>query len=283
LKAVANKKGRVMQLRSLLCGVVLFGMAGEACAADLGESFLRGSTVINQPGGTRWDGFYFGGQVGGNWAGTNFANSTKSLVSFLLRNTTIENENHVSDWTTLGTYDTSGSSYGAFVGYQTQWDSAVIGVEANYNRTSLAMASSDAMRRLFATSDGYNNDVTVIGTSSIRITDYGTFRVRGGWAADNFMPYGFVGIALGRADVTRSARVIASGSATGLPPYSFDQTNAVIKTGDFAYGYAAGLGLDIAVLQNVFVRGEYEYVQFGEFNDLKTHIHTARVAAGLKF
>ena len=27
-----------MQLRSLLCGVVLFGMAGQACAADLGDS-----------------------------------------------------------------------------------------------------------------------------------------------------------------------------------------------------------------------------------------------------
>jgi opacity protein-like surface antigen len=117
----------------------------------------------------------------------------------------------------------------------------------------------------------------------MRITDYGTFRVRGGWAADCFMPYGFVGLALGRADVTRSARVIASGTAAGLPPYAFDQTNAVTKTGDFAYGYAAGLGLDIAVFQNMFVRGEYEYVQFGEFNDLKTHIHTARVAAGLKF
>jgi opacity protein-like surface antigen len=37
------------------------------------------------------------------------------------------------------------------------------------------------------------------------------------------------------------------------------------------------------VMQNMFVRGEYEYVQFGEFNDLKTHIHTARVAAALKF
>jgi len=273
-----------MRLRSLLCGVALIGMAGEAGAADLGDVLRGSTTIVSQPGGTRWDGFYFGAQAGANWSGTDFANSTKSLVSFILRNTTIEDEFHVSDWTTLGKYDTSGSSYGAFVGYQTQWDSAVIGVEANYNRTNLGMAARDSMGRIFATSDGYNNDVTVIASSNIHITDYGTLRVRGGWAADCFMPYGFAGIAIGRADVTRSARVIASGtSTTGGPPYATDETNSETKTGAFAYGYTAGLGVDVAVLQNVFVRGEYEYVQFGEFNNLKTHIHTARVAAGLKF
>jgi opacity protein-like surface antigen len=36
-------------------------------------------------------------------------------------------------------------------------------------------------------------------------------------------------------------------------------------------------------MQNIFVRAEYEYVQFGQFNDLKTHIHTARIGGGLKF
>jgi opacity protein-like surface antigen len=278
--------GAVMRLRSLLCGVLLIGVAGEARAADLSDTFLRGSqTIVSAPGSTRWDGFYVGGQAGGAWSGTDFSNSTQSLVAFILRNTTIENENRVSNWTTLGKYDANGMSYGAFAGYQTQWDSAVIGVEANYNRTNLAMASGDSMRRLFATSDGYNNDVTVIATSSMRITDYGTLRVKGGWAIDCFMPYGFAGVAIGRADVTRSARVIASGTdPSGVkPPYSLDQTNAETKTGDFAYGYTAGFGMDYAVFQNFFVRGEYEYVGFGTFNDLKSHIHTVRAAAGLKF
>lgn len=274
-----------MRLRSLLCGVVLIGMLGEASAADLSDTFLRGSQTVVNMGPTRWDGFYFGGQVGGAWSGTDFANSTKSLVAFILRNTTIEQENKVSDWTTLGKYDANGTSYGGFVGYQTQFDSAVVGIEANYNRTNIAMAASDGLRRLFATSDGYNNDVQVTATSFIRITDYGTLRLKGGYAIDCFMPYGFVGVAIGRADVSRSARVIASGTdPTGVkPPYALDHTDVEAKTGDFAYGYTAGFGMDYAVFQNFFVRGEYEYVNFGAFNDLKTHIHTARVAAGLKF
>jgi len=272
------------RMRWLLCGLAFIGATQQASAADLGESFLRGSsTIINTNSGITWDGAYVGGHFGGAASGTDFSNATKSLVAFLLRNTTIENENHVSNWTTLGKSDTTGVSYGGFAGYNMQWDQAVLGVEASYNRTSLMMSQNDSMRRLFSTSDGYNNDVQVDAASNIHITDYGTLRVRGGWAVGNFMPYGFVGFALGRADVTNSARVIASGTKTGSPSYSSDSETSVSRTGDFAYGFATGLGVDFALMQNIFVRAEYEYVQFGQFNDLKTHIHTARIGGGLKF
>ena len=46
------------------------------------------------------------------------ATRPSSLVAFILRNTTIEAEHHVSDWTTLGKADTSATSWGGFVGYQ---------------------------------------------------------------------------------------------------------------------------------------------------------------------
>jgi opacity protein-like surface antigen len=280
------RKGLAM-LRWLLCGAAIVGVALEAHAADLGDSFLRGSsTAISAPSGTRWDGFYVGAQAGLAWPGTDFGNSTRSLVAFMLRNTTIENEQRVSDWTTLGKADTNSASYGGFVGYQQQWDSAVVGVEANYNRTNASMAARDTIARFFGTSDGYTNNVRVTGQSSIHVTDYGTLRLKGGWAAGNFMPYAFVGVALGRADVTRTAQVIATGfdaTGSGGLPYSFNQTSTEAKNGDFAYGYAIGLGIDMMVWSCFFVRGEYEYVQFGEFNDLKTHIHTARAAVGIKF
>jgi outer membrane immunogenic protein len=273
------------RMRWLLCGLAFIGAAQQASAADLGESFLRGSsTIINTNSGVTWDGAYVGAHFGGAASGTDFSNATKSLVAFLLRNTTIENENHVSDWTTLSTGDTTGISYGGFAGYNMQWDQAVLGVEASYNRTSLMMSANDSMGRQFGTSDGFINNVTVAAGSNIHITDYGTLRMRGGWAAGNFMPYGFVGFALGRADVTNSAHVVASGTnASTGQTYAFDQSTAVGKTGDFAYGFATGVGIDYAVMQNIFVRAEYEYVQFGQFNDLKTHIHTARIGGGLKF
>jgi outer membrane immunogenic protein len=256
-------------MRWLVCGLAM--IAQQAAAGDLPDMFLRGSnTVITAPGGTNWEGFYVGGHVGRAWTGTDFGNATQSLIAFML----------------LGKGDINGTSYGGFVGYQTQWEGAVIGVEAGYNRTNLDNEASDTMRRLFSTSDGYTNDVQVTATSRIRITDYGTVRAKGGWAAGNVMPYGFLGLAIGRADVTRSARVIASGtdiSGAGNPPYDADLTRSESKTGAFAYGYTFGLGVDWAVMQNIFLRAEYEYIQFGAFNDLKTYIQTARIGAGIKF
>src|SRR5258708_29746957 len=85
-----SKMGEVMRLRSLLCGVVLVGMAGEACAADLSDTLLRGSqTVISAPGSSRWDGFYVGGQVGATVSGADFSTATRSLILSSLANSKV--------------------------------------------------------------------------------------------------------------------------------------------------------------------------------------------------
>ena len=267
-----------MRLRSLLCGLVFAGIAQGASAADLGD-FLRGPTVITQPGGTRWDGFYFGGQVGGNFAGADFSSGTRDLISFILRESTFANIVNVPDWRVLGKADTSGSSFGGFVGYNTQWDGAILGMELNYNRTSLGMGLSDSIALQPA---GLPDVVIVDSSASTKITDYGTLRVRGGVDAGTFMPYGFVGLALARADVARSATVTLINPSLSPLPY-FQQTLSDSQTGAFAYGYAAGFGIDICVWNNLFVRGEYEYIKFGEFKDVNMHIHTARLGLGLKF
>ena len=39
----------------------------------------------------------------------------------------------------------------------------------------------------------------------MRITDYGAARLRGGWVVGNFLPYATLGVAVGRANITRSA------------------------------------------------------------------------------
>jgi opacity protein-like surface antigen len=263
----------------LLCGFALIGMSGHAVAADLADSFLRGSsTIMSAPGAARWDGFYFGAQVGATYSGADFTGATKSLVGNILRESDFIGAG-VPDWNLLGKVDTSGSSIGGFVGYNAQWDDAVVGLELNYNRTSLALASTASIGRQPA---GFPDSVFIDGNASMRITDYGTARLRGGWAAGSFLPYGFVGVALGRADVSRSATVNLVNPAFSPGPY-FTQSQTDAKLGDFAYGYTAGLGVDICLMSNLFLRGEYEYVQFGAFNEIKAHIHTARVGAGLKF
>ena len=196
---------------------------------------------------------------------------------------------------------TASTTYGGFVGYNFEYEDLIIGVEANYNRYSLSSASSSSISREFIDNSNappnttYQYDVTVAGSSSLHISDIATFRLRAGWEAGCFLPYIFGGLAVGRADVTQTASVSGTrtdivtnpvdGTTTTGPPGTLilpgPQTNS--QQGMFAYGLAAGVGMDFALLQNVFVRAEWEYVGFSPIDGTHVAINTARVGAGIKF
>src|ERR1041385_7565663 len=132
-------------LRWLLCGVAIVGMGLEARAADLGDSFLRGSsTVISAPGGTRWDGFYVGGHVGMSVPGIDFTNNTSNVTGLLAPTSA----NNVT-MTPLGNQDSTSTHFGGFVGYQQQWDGAVIGVEGTYNWMNKSLTAVNGMNGSF--------------------------------------------------------------------------------------------------------------------------------------
>jgi opacity protein-like surface antigen len=44
-----------------------------------------------------------------------------------------------------------------------------------------------------------------------------------------------------------------------------------------------GAGIDVALLPNVFVRGEWEFIGFAPVAGIRTSIHAARVGAGIRF
>lgn len=272
-------------MRRVIFGLLALGFAHDALAGEFGLPILRGSNGYAAPT-TRWSGVYLGAQAGATVSSVDFGNATKSLVAFMLRNTTLENEAGVSNWTTLGKDDGVSRHVGGFVGYNTQWDEVVLGFELNYNRTAKTLSASDTISRSYTASDDYDYAVDITGTSSVHITDYGTARLRAGWAVGSILPYAMVGLAVGRANVSRTATVNVVGTyvgSSGLPNTSLSESMSEGKNGAFAYGYAVGLGVDMALLDNVFVRGEWEYVTFANFNDLKVNINSARVAAGVKF
>ena len=283
-------------------GSVLRGSAngsydGEPVAAP--PRFVPGSPVYR-----RWEGVYFGGHAGIAGAGVDFGNGTRSLIDYILRNDVVGT--HVADWTTLSkTGDTRGI-YGGFVGYNSQWDgNLIIGLEANYSRVlkgGLGGSAADSMTRVFnddaqaPATHHYFYTATVSSSASAQITDYATARARAGVVIDRFLPYAFLGAAVARVDVIRSATVsytrhdIPDSVTPPAPPiapeadYSFGpQTRGVNRKGVFAYGYTGGLGLDVALLPNVFVRAEWEYVQLFPVQDFKIHIGTGRVGVGIKF
>jgi outer membrane immunogenic protein len=232
------------------------------------------------------------------------------LIDYVLRNTRVNQDIQVSQLTVLPKVDTNGNGFGGFLGYNWQFDEAVVGLEVNYNRMNVEATASDSIERVFpdpSVSANYAYDVAVSGQSSIRVTDLATLRTRAAYVMDNFLPYGFVGLAVGRADISNSASVAfcgydptvvvppatptpqdprgsncynpGTGRSTPVPQTPASQS----KTGEFFLGFSVGVGTDVMLFQNVFLRGEYEYVQITSLQNLHFYLNNFRVGLGVKF
>ncbi len=266
-------------LRWLLCGIAIAGTVVQARAADMGEPFLRGSAPAIAAPAARWDGFYIGGHVGWSVPGIDFTNDTSYLAAALDRTPVTSRT-----VTPLGNQDSTTPHFGGFIGYNMQWDGAVMGVEATYNWVDKALTATNGISGTFgpaASSLVYS----AAGSDTARIIDYSTLRLRGGWAAGMFMPYATFGLAIGRMDITRNILVTPSATASSPPgtivPLPFTVTESLLN--QFGYGWAGGVGVDFCLLANLFVRAEYEYVQFPDFQGLNAHMHNLRIGAALKF
>lgn len=261
------------------------------------QDMLRGSVgyEVSNPTYMRWGGVYGGGQIGYAFEGAEFGSAGQSMVNYMLRNSSIQD--NVANWTTLPDKNTNGSSYGGFIGYNYQWDDVIVGVEANYSRTSFnTLTASDSLTRSFIDNTGalpnhtLDYNMTVATSSSVQITDLATFRVRGGWVNGAMLPYAFAGLAVGRANVTTTATVSGTVTDTDNNGVLAPVTNNIVlgpqtdsRRGMFVYGWTAGLGMDWAITPNFFVRAEWEWVNFSNVDDLSVHFNSARVAAGFKF
>jgi outer membrane immunogenic protein len=280
-------------MRRFLLAMAMCGMAAGAQAADLPAlrgSFTDGltSTRVN------WSGFYLGGQGGYGSSDMNFGGSNQTMTATMLANTVIESELGVSRWPlNLGKSTAQSSAFGAFSGYNWQWDDVVLGVEASYMHGSFGGSSSASMRRFFTAplSDGFFHDITSSASSSIAISDVATLRGRAAYSVGSFLPYIFGGIALGNADITRSVSVIDRFGFTPppyptvcpavAPPFCFTPTLTSAQHNRLLYGYSFGVGTDVNLVGGLFMRAEWEYVRFTSVID--TSINTVRVGLGYKF
>jgi outer membrane immunogenic protein len=261
------------------------GLTSHAAAGEFELPTLRGSApfIPEAPKYARWSGFYVGGQVGYGLAQANFAEATASLVAFMLRELALEEEARPSQWQVLGSGSNSGPTFGGFFGYNSQWDDVIVGVDLHYNSAGFSMVAPVSPIGRVVGAGGNTYALTLGGSASMRITDYGAARVRGGWIVGNFLPYATLGFALGRANVSRSATAAGTETTGGgiVTPFSFSSSES--RTGAFIYGWSAGGGMDVMLTQNLFLRGEYEYTAFTKIQGIAARISTARFGAGLKF
>jgi outer membrane immunogenic protein len=286
-KAIAVRKRAPSLLVCAMAGLLLAATTGRAQAADwLDDTGLRGS--LSGKSYVRWDGVNFGAQMGLSSMGTDFGNSTSGLIAFILRNTEVEDQFSPSNWTTLSSNTTNGRQYGAFLGYNWQWDQLVAGFDLAYNRTSslTASASDTIARQVVTTPDNVNNALTITAQSSLQLIDYATMRARAGYAMGQFLPYAVIGAAVGRFNYANTATVHNVGTPpVGSPILPFDVTNTASNSKNNAItgGFVVGLGLDVAVLPNVFLRGEWEFVGFAPISGIRASMNTGRVGIGVRF
>ena len=185
--------------------IVAIGVLGTLLSPVFGAHYdlpiLRGSEAVPAlPVGppriqTRWSGFYFGGALSYSNGTADFSRATQPLLAFSLRSTTIEEQVQPSSIPLLGKGASNALGGGAFLGYNTQWQDVIIGFEGTYAHTNLSTtASASAVARTFPT---VTDAVALSASGRLNLTDYGEARFRAGYVVGNFLPYGFVGLAVG--------------------------------------------------------------------------------------
>ncbi|PZQ16886.1 MAG: hypothetical protein DI565_05695 [Ancylobacter novellus] len=121
-----------------------------------------------------------------------------------------------------------------FVGVNYQFEQVVVGAEADLSYADFGGKNRGCFRGFVCKANAGDW--------------FGTIRGRVGFAMDRALFFGTAGLAIAEGvDFKR----------TGAP-FSFDKDKSGTR-----YGYALGAGVDYAVTDNVILRGEYQYVDFG--------------------
>jgi opacity protein-like surface antigen len=103
-----------------------------------------------------------------------------------------------------------------------EWQDLILGVEATYTHTNLnTTAPATPIGRFFP---DVNTGVTVSASGNLNLTDFGTARGRAGYVVGNFLPYGFIGMAVGRASYNVTTATIVQQTSNGVTQTSSSLT-----------------------------------------------------------
>ena len=215
--------------------------AVAAQAADLPTRKEAPPPVFVPPPFT-WTGFYVGVNAGGVWSSGGNVSTTAFFNGFPVLTTSFPNTNFGSSQ--------SGFIGGGQAGYNWQSGAFVLGVETDFDGTSLSRSRSvigptfiDPIRRLndFWTANG-----------SVSLDWLGSTRARVGYAWDRLMVYGTGGVAYGGASTHLNVFDAVDGFAFSTGGGSSSRT-----------GWTVGGGVEYAFTNNIVLGAEYLYYNLG--------------------
>ena len=285
-------------MRWVICALVVLLAPAGARAGDF--DVLRGAQPVGYASYTRWSGIYGGGLIGQEFDAADFRNLGASEITTISGLDLAFVGIPLNSFPRLTSQNTEAPSYSAFIGYNYQFEAAVVGFELTFTKTSFSASINDLeTHSYFITGNNtlYLTKYNVTTTADAKVNDYGTVRGRFGWAFGNLLPYGFGGVSISQINATKSVNVNYCGqespyTCANPPPPSNPPPPAPIganwtlsnkNNGKWYFGYVAGLGLDYALTQNLFVRGEYQLIQFGAPDNIRLSAQSVRIGAGVKF
>lgn len=230
-----------MSMKTSAAVIVLLLTSTAAIAADLAPAAVEPVPPVALP--FSWAGFYAGANIGYAFGGDDRLG--------------VHSPNYLGD---LGKLSGKGILGGLQSGYNYQFDSVVVGLEADIQGAQI----KDSISGSVANAPGK-------GRSDVKW--YGTLRPRIGYAYDRYLIYATGGLAYGSID------------------YKLNYNGISISNSNTKLGWTAGAGVEYAFTDNLSGRLEYQYVDFGDYTvrgaNLTTkaspNFHAVRAGLNYKF
>jgi outer membrane immunogenic protein len=270
-----------------LTTVTLLALAAASPSAHAAD-FLRGTQYGAPMTPTHvWDGAYFGAFAGITNGNANFKDGLARQIAYEQRDALFETRNRTANWLSISTANGQDQSFGFFAGFNYQYDEAVLGFEVDFTRARMTLRSSDSCSRAVAglarrtgpggSLAGTPGSVTMTGRSSIELKNLVTMRARAGYTIGSFLPFVTAGFALTDYTVTHTAdRLVPLQSPTPVRVAHFTKSR-------IGLGMTAGVGADVAVSENAFLRAEWQYIHFPNLNGVRVNVNALRAGAAVKF
>lgn len=195
---------------------------------------------------------------------------------------------------------TNAGVYSLHAGFNIMSQRLVYGFELEYGKFAPSMNSSNSFgeQRIIDTTTKTNSagqevlediSVGVAQTNKTQILDFGLINARAGYAYGRFMPYALVGLGVTRVklDVTMKAKEVHDVYVDGIytPGLSriYGPITATLTKDAYAATVSLGLGFEYALLDNVIVRAQYNYMTTGGVKGESISQNMARGGLALKF
>jgi len=195
-------------MKNLLAGaaIALALSAGSALAADLPSRKEAPVYVPPPPPPPMWTGFYGGLNIGGGWDANGGQSGASAYydpnVPFAATQNGVSNLFFLPNGNTLGS--AGGVVGGAQVGYNFQFNQFVLGVETDFQGTSISASGNNAPLALYQSPYNANTYMAPLGGvsgSNANLSWFGTVRGRVGFLiTPTLLLYGTAGFAYGQSD-----------------------------------------------------------------------------------